>query len=105
MKFREFMIKCNVDWSQTKYDLQDYEIDYLFEKAREFGYDLIDLARRIADTREKYPVKRSIIFQGMSFANKRELAEHLGMSYHAMCYQIRVGKIELQGGINEIINY
>lgn len=96
MKFREFMLKCNVDWGYTKIELQDYEIDYLIEKAREFGYDLIDLARRIAEAREKYPIKRSITFQGRSFKNLKELAEHLQIEYHVLRSKIKSGVIVLE---------
>lgn len=51
MNFDEFMDRCYCKWYCMQNDIQDYEIDYLLEKADELGYDKLDLARRIAEAR------------------------------------------------------
>lgn len=61
MNFDEFMDRCYCKWYCMKNDIQDYEIDYLLEKADELGYDKLDLARRIAEAREE---KETVINKG-----------------------------------------
>lgn len=82
MSFEEFMEKCHCCWWAMKRNIKNYEIDYLLEKADELGYDKIDLAYRIADIRDKETNNRNkILFHGIVFKRKMDLAKYLKISY------------------------
>ena len=82
MTFRDFLIKCNCCYYTLRHDIKDYEIDYLFEKANELGFDKLELARNIADIKEKMNAnsKKYIIFNGELFKSKYEIAKHINKS-------------------------
>lgn len=59
ISFKKFMQLCYCDWNFMKFDIEDYEIDYLLEKAQEFGYDKIELARKIAEAKYEIENKKT----------------------------------------------
>lgn len=79
MTFKDFMEKCYMPWTYCKHNLQDYEIDYLFEKADELKFDKLELARMIANAKDNRgtiiprgkPIKvDGIVYESMSIASK-----------------------------------
>ena len=82
MTFREFLFKCNVCYYTLRNDIKDFEIDFLFQKADELGFDKLELARNIADIKEKMNKnsKKYIIFDGELFKSKYEIAKHINKS-------------------------
>lgn len=77
MDFKTFMEKCYMPWNYCRRNLQDYEIDYLFEKADELRFNKLELARIIATVREGGFIPRGkpikvdgIVYESMSIASK-----------------------------------
>lgn len=95
MTFKEFMNKCYAEWSYIKDTIEDYEIDFFMEKAEELGFDKLELARIIADARDKYKNGKKIMYNGLYFDSKNELASYLGMNYNNLLYKIGAGKIKV----------
>lgn len=77
MDFKTFMEKCYMPLNYCRKNLQDYEIDFLFEKAKELEFDKLELARMIATIREGGFISRGkpikvdgVVYESMSIASK-----------------------------------